>query len=61
MYDDKEGRHYFIDEPAALNSGQLVIPVRWLEDESGAIWADVWEVETDERLVRTSSFSIREP
>ncbi|KAF8162732.1 hypothetical protein B0H34DRAFT_763800 [Crassisporium funariophilum] len=48
MYDDKKGRHYFIDEPAALNNGNLVVPVRWLEDERGDAWADVWEVRRDE-------------
>ena len=52
MYDDKKGQHYFIDEPAALNNGQLVVPVRWLEDEAGAVWADVWEVRRDEASVR---------
>jgi len=52
MYDDKKGQHYFIDEPTALSNGQLVVPVRWLEDEGGAVWADVWEIRRDKVSVK---------
>lgn len=47
MYDAGDGVHYFIDEPAILMNAKMVIPVRWLEDEKGVIWADAWEVECD--------------
>jgi hypothetical protein len=47
MYDAGHNIHYFIDEPAML-SNKMVIPVRWLEDEKGGIWADVWEIERNE-------------
>ena len=54
MYDDEKGRHYFIDEPACLENGTMVIPVRWLEDEKGVVWAEAWEVRRNEGTVRTS-------
>ncbi|PPQ75136.1 hypothetical protein CVT24_010098, partial [Panaeolus cyanescens] len=54
MYDDKKGRHYFIDEPAMLDNGCMVIPVRWLEDEEGVGWCEVWEVK-DDSTTRTST------
>lgn len=47
MYDAGHGIHYFIDEPAMLLNMKVVIPVRWLEDEKGGIWAEAWEVECD--------------
>lgn len=56
MYDAGQERHYFLDEPASLSDGQMVIPVQWLEDEQRDIWVEVWNVETDTRTVRTSSF-----
>jgi len=52
MYDDEKGRHYFIDEPACLENGKVVIPIRWLEDEKGVVWAEVWEVRRNEETVR---------
>jgi len=52
MYDAGPGRHFFIDEPASLKDGRKVIPVRWLEDEGGKVWADAWEIELDELTVR---------
>ncbi|KIJ97058.1 hypothetical protein K443DRAFT_10181 [Laccaria amethystina LaAM-08-1] len=48
MYDAGNSVHYFIDEPAILLNMKMVIPVQWLEDEKGGIWADAWEVEYDE-------------
>jgi hypothetical protein len=57
MYDDGNGKHYFIDEPACLRDGQMIIPVRWLEDESGVVCCDAWEIKHDEHLVRLKSFS----
>jgi len=52
MYDDEKGRHYFIDEPASLENGEVVVPVRWLEDEKGVVWAEVWEIRRNEEAVR---------
>jgi hypothetical protein len=51
MYDAGNGVHYFINEPASLLSKKIVIPVRWLQDETGGMWADAWEVEYDEMAV----------
>jgi hypothetical protein len=51
MYDAGNGAHYFIDKPAILSNMKMVVPVRWLEDEKGGIWADAWEVEYDESTV----------
>jgi len=51
MYDAGDSLHYFIDEPAMLSNGKMVIPVRWLEDEMRQVWADAWEVRRDERTV----------
>lgn len=47
MYDAGNSKHFFIDEPAVLMNNKMIIPVRWLEDEGGDIWADAWEVEHD--------------
>jgi len=43
MYDAGD-RHYYIDELARLNDGKFVIPVRWLEDLKGNIFADAYQV-----------------
>ncbi|KAF8153401.1 hypothetical protein B0H34DRAFT_754825 [Crassisporium funariophilum] len=43
MYDDGN-RHFFIDEPARLKDGSFVIPLRWLEDSEGKIWAEAWQI-----------------
>jgi hypothetical protein len=51
MYDAGGGRHYFIDEPACLENGQMVIPVRWVEDERKKVWADAWDVVFDNQTV----------
>jgi hypothetical protein len=47
MYDAGNNKHFFVDEPAVLINDKMVIPVRWLEDEKGEIWADAWEVQHD--------------
>ena len=47
MYDAGNDLHYFVDEPASLSDDKIVIPVQWLEDEKGDVWAEVWEVRTD--------------
>ncbi|KAG6913726.1 hypothetical protein DXG01_004700, partial [Tephrocybe rancida] len=48
MWDDGRQRHYYIDEPARLKNGDLVLPIRWLEDEAtGTIWADAWRIQVD--------------
>lgn len=49
MYDAGMDRHYFIDELAALKDGRMVIPVRWLENESGEVHFDAWEVKVNEQ------------
>lgn len=43
MYDAGD-RHYYIDELACLNDGSFIIPVRWLEDSKGKIFADAYQV-----------------
>lgn len=51
MYDAGNERHYFIDEPAMLESGVTVIPLRWLEDEEGEVWFDAWKVDVADKTV----------
>jgi len=34
-----------------LLNKKMVVPVRWLEDEEGTIWVDMWEIECDETTV----------
>jgi len=43
MY-DADNRHYFIDELARLKDGKFIIPVRWLEDSDGNVFADAHRV-----------------
>jgi len=51
MYDAGMDRHYFIDKLAALKDGQMVIPIRWLEDESGGVFFEAWEFKVQEQTV----------
>jgi len=50
MFDAGGSRHYFIDEPALLLDGRMVIPLRWLEDEDGLVWFDAWEVKEEQSV-----------
>jgi hypothetical protein len=29
-------------------NGSIIIPVRWLEDSEGKMWADAWQIEYDD-------------
>ena len=49
MYDAGD-RHYDIDELACLKNGNFVIPVRWLEDHNGILFADVFQVAFTEEV-----------
>ena len=49
MY-DAGSRHYYIDELAQLKNGTFVIPVRWLEDHTGCIFADAYAVAFDDQV-----------
>jgi hypothetical protein len=51
MYDAGNCVHYFINEPAILSNSKMVIPLHWLQDEKGGIWADTWEVDYDKTTV----------
>jgi hypothetical protein len=49
MY-DAGYRHYYIDEVARLKSGDFVIPVRWLEDNDGNVFADGYAIAFDDQV-----------
>lgn len=49
MYDAGD-RHYYIDELACLKNGNLVIPMRWLEDDDGGVFADAYAVTFDNQV-----------
>ena len=49
MYDAGDC-HYFIDELARLKNGNLIIPVRWLEDNDGNVFADAYAVTVDHQV-----------
>ncbi|KAF7768433.1 hypothetical protein Agabi119p4_7676 [Agaricus bisporus var. burnettii] len=43
--------HYYIDEPALLKDGRMVVPVRWLENKAdGKIMFEAWAVEFDDNV-----------
>ena len=43
MY-DAGNQHYYIDKLTRLMNGDLCIPVRWLEDDDGTVFADAYVV-----------------
>ena len=49
MY-DAGNCHYYIDELARLKNGTFIIPVRWLEDEDGNMYADAWAITFDRQV-----------
>jgi hypothetical protein len=49
MYDAGDC-HYYIDELALLKNGSYVIPLRWMEDESGNIFADAYTVAFNDQV-----------
>jgi hypothetical protein len=49
MYDAGD-RHYYIDELARLKNGGFIIPVRWLEDNNGNVFADAYDVTFDNQV-----------
>ena len=49
MY-DAGNCHYYINELAQLKSGKFVIPLRWLEDTDGKIFADAYSVTIDSQV-----------
>ena len=59
MYDAGD-RHYYIDEVAQLKSGVFVIPVRWLEDDTGKVFADAYPVTIDVQVRRFLSAGFSE-
>ncbi|PPQ93847.1 hypothetical protein CVT25_013556 [Psilocybe cyanescens] len=50
MY-DTGNRHYYIDELARLKNGNFIIPLRWLEDNDGNVFADAYPVTVNDELV----------
>ena len=54
MYDSGI-RHYYIDELARLKTGNFIIPIQWLEDTNGNVFADAFSVTFDAQ-VRYSVF-----
>lgn len=49
MYDNGSC-HFYIDELARLKNGTFIIPVRWLEDEDGNVYADAYVVSVDHEV-----------
>ena len=49
MY-DADDRHYYIDELARLKNGNFIIPVWWLEDNDGHVFADAYTVTFNDQV-----------
>ncbi len=49
MYDAGDC-HYFIDELAHLKISNFIIPVQWLEDNDGSVFADAYAVTFDNQV-----------
>jgi hypothetical protein len=49
MYDAGDC-HYFINKLARLKNGDFVIPVQWLEDNDGNVFADAYAVTFDNKV-----------
>jgi hypothetical protein len=49
MY-DAGNCHYYINELARLRSGDFIIPLRWLEDQDGNVFADAYAVTLNDRV-----------
>ncbi|KAF8905268.1 hypothetical protein CPB84DRAFT_1845065 [Gymnopilus junonius] len=62
MYDAGD-RHYYINELARLKNSNFIIPVQWLEDTDGQVFADAYAIVFNEKplatVVDTNSFLIR--
>jgi hypothetical protein len=49
MYNDLQGRHYYINELARMKNGGYIIPVRWVKWR-GRMHADAYQVTFDEQV-----------
>ena len=49
MWDAGSGRHYYVNELAELQDGQLVIPIRWFL-RRGEVHADAFLVTIDSEV-----------
>ena len=49
MYDAGD-HHYYINELARLKNSDFIIPVQWLEDNDGNVFADAYEVTFNDQV-----------
>ena len=49
MYDSGT-HHYYIYELARLKTGNFIVPMRWLEDTDGNVFADAFPVTFDAQV-----------